>query len=138
MLLTSGADYYGDEGRQIFKGLHAAVHTPSTAHVSTALATRYSYNREAIESPTMEITITIPEELTNQLHTDTQELERRVREKIAVELYQEGASEEQIRRLLNLDTRFEVHALLKRHGVPLRYTLQDLEDDRDTLHRLGL
>ena len=37
-----------------------------------------------------------------------------------------------------LDTRFEVHALLKRHGVPLRYTLQDLEDDRDTLHRLGL
>jgi len=86
----------------------------------------------------MEITITIPEELTNQLHTDTQELERRVREKVAAELYQEGASEEQIRRLLNLDTRFEVHALLKRHGVPLRYTLQDLEDDRDTLHRLGL
>lgn len=41
----------------------------------------------------MEITITIPEELTNQLHTDTQELERRVREKVAVELYQEGASE---------------------------------------------
>ena len=76
----------------------------------------------------MEITITIPEELTNQLHTDTHELERRVREKIAAELYQEGASEEQIRRLLNLDTRFEVHALLKRHGVPLRYTLQDLEE----------
>ena len=66
----------------------------------------------------MEITITIPEELTNQLHTDTQELERRVREKVAAKLYQEGASEEQIRRLLNLDTRFEVHALLKRHGCP--------------------
>jgi hypothetical protein len=44
-----------------------------------------------------EITITIPEELTNQLHTDTQELERRVREKVAVELYQKEASEEQIR-----------------------------------------
>jgi hypothetical protein len=44
----------------------------------------------------MEITITIPEELTTQLHTDTQELERRVREKVAAELYQEGASEEQI------------------------------------------
>jgi predicted HTH domain antitoxin len=86
----------------------------------------------------MEITITIPEELTNQLHTDTQELERRVWEKIAAELYQEGVSKEQIRRLLNLDTRFEVHVLLKRHGVPLRYTLQDLEDDRDTLRRLGL
>ena len=69
---------------------------------------------------------------------DTHELERRVREKIAVELYREGVSEEQIRRFLNVDTRFEVHALLKRHGVPLRYTLQDLEDDRDTLRRLGL
>jgi predicted HTH domain antitoxin len=86
----------------------------------------------------MEITITIPEEITNQLHTDAHELQHRVLETIAVELYQEGASEEQLRRLLNLDSRFEVHALLKRHGVPLRYTLQDLEDDRDTLHRLGL
>ena len=91
-----------------------------------------------IEPPAIEITPTIPEELTNQLHTDTHELERHVREKIAAELYQEGASEEQIRRLLNLDTRFEVHALLKRHGVPLRYTFQDLEDDRGTLQRLGL
>ena len=86
----------------------------------------------------MEITITIPEDITNRLHTDAHELQRRVMEKIAVELYQEGAGEEQIRRLLNLDTRFEVHALLKRHGVPLRYTLQDLEDDRETLRRLGL
>ena len=39
----------------------------------------------------MEIPPTIPEELTNQLHTDTHELERRVREKIVAELYQEGA-----------------------------------------------
>ena len=38
----------------------------------------------------MEITITIPEELTNQLHTYTHELERCVREKIAVELYRKG------------------------------------------------
>ncbi len=137
-LLTSGPGYYGDEGRQAFKGLYTGVHTPNPAHMSTVLAPRYSYEERSDRALIMEITITIPEELTNQLHTDTQELERRVREKVAVELYQEGASEEQIRRLLNLDTRFEVHALLKRHGVPLRYTLQDLEDDRDTLRRLGL
>jgi predicted HTH domain antitoxin len=86
----------------------------------------------------MEITISIPEEITNSLHTDAHTLQRRVLEKIAVELYQEGAGEEHLRRLLNLETRFEVHALLKRHGVPLRYTLQDLEDDRATLHRFGL
>jgi hypothetical protein len=44
----------------------------------------------------MEITPTIPEELTNQLHTDTHELERRVREKIAAELYQGGVREDQM------------------------------------------
>jgi predicted HTH domain antitoxin len=86
----------------------------------------------------MEITITIPEDITTQLHTDAHALQHRVLETIAVALYQEGASEEQLRRLLNFDTRFEVHALLKRHGVPLRYTLEDLEDDRETLRRLGL
>lgn len=33
------------------------------------------------------------------------------------------------RRLLGLELRFEVHALLKEHRVPLQYTASDLEDD---------
>jgi len=32
----------------------------------------------------------------------------------------------------------EVHAFLKEHGVPINYTLADLEQDRQTLQRLGL
>jgi hypothetical protein len=46
---------------------------------------------------------------------------RHALETIAVEGYRTGAlSEIQVRRLLGLETRFEVHALLKDHRVPLR------------------
>lgn len=38
-------------------------------------------------------------------------------------------SEEQIRRLLGFESRFDVHAFLKKHGVPLNYILDDLKHD---------
>jgi hypothetical protein len=37
-----------------------------------------------------------------------------------------------------LETRFEVHALLKDHGVPLRYTAADFEDDLAAHRELGM
>jgi hypothetical protein len=47
-----------------------------------------------------------------------------------VEGYRTGAlSETQVRRMLGLESRFDVHALLKEHRVPLRDTQADLEDD---------
>jgi Uncharacterised protein family (UPF0175) len=58
---------------------------------------------------------------------------------VALAWYRSGAlSEEQVRRLLSYDTRLEVHAFLKDHDVPLRYTLEDLEQDRAAHDRLGL
>jgi hypothetical protein len=45
---------------------------------------------------------------------------------------------EQVRRLLGYETRLEVHAFLKEHDVPLRYTLEDLKKDREARRRLGL
>jgi predicted HTH domain antitoxin len=60
-------------------------------------------------------------------------------EAIAVEGYRTGAlTEAQVRRLLELDTRFQVHALLKEHHVPLRYSEADLEDDLFTHRELGI
>ena len=59
-------------------------------------------------------------------------------EELAVEGYRSGAlTESQVRRLLNLESRFQVHALLKKHGVPLRYTAQDFEDDLAAQRELG-
>jgi Uncharacterised protein family (UPF0175) len=60
-------------------------------------------------------------------------------EALAAEGYRtEALSEEQVRRVLGYQTRFEVHAFLKEHGVALHYTVADLEEDRQTLRRLGL
>jgi predicted HTH domain antitoxin len=64
---------------------------------------------------------------------------RRSLEAIAVEAYRTGAlSESQIRRLLGFETRFQVHALLKEHQVPLRYTAADLETDLSAHRQLGI
>ena len=64
---------------------------------------------------------------------------RRSLETIAVEGYRIGAlTETQVRRLLQLETRFQVHALFKEHRVPLRYTEVDLEDDLRAHRELGV
>jgi len=76
----------------------------------------------------------IPDTIAPRLQETHPDLSRYVLECLALECYRSGIlGEEGVRRLLNFETRFEVQALLKRHGVPLHYTLQDLEDDRATL-----
>jgi len=56
-----------------------------------------------------------------------------------VEGYRTGAlTETQVQRLLGLETRLQVHALLKRHKVPLHYTQADLEADLAAHRELGI
>jgi predicted HTH domain antitoxin len=67
------------------------------------------------------------------------DLPKQALEALAVEGYRTGAlTEEQVRRLLQLETRFQVHSLLKEHRVPLQYTKADLEDDLAAHRELGL
>jgi hypothetical protein len=47
-------------------------------------------------------------------------------------------TESQVRRLLGFETRFEVHALLKEHKVPLHYTEADLVEDLEAHRYLGI
>lgn len=55
-----------------------------------------------------------------------------------MDAYRTGAlTEAQVRRLLGLETRLQVHALLKAHHIPLQYTSADLEDDLRTQRDLG-
>lgn len=64
---------------------------------------------------------------------------RHALETVAVEGYRTGASSEaQLRRLLGYEARFQVHALLKERGVPLRYTNADFEADLAAHRELGL
>jgi len=88
---------------------------------------------------TMEITISLPEDIYESLRDRWGDVPRHALEAIAVEGYRTGAlSEAQIRRLLGLETRFEVHALLKEHRVPLRYAQADLEEDLAAQRSLGI
>ena len=87
----------------------------------------------------MEIVLHIPDDIAQRIQEKHPDLARYVLECFALECYRSRVlSEEQVRRLLGFESRFDVHALLKQRGVPLNYTLEDLEADRETHRRLGL
>ena len=87
----------------------------------------------------MQLTIQLPADILAALAEQWDNVPRRSLEAIAVEGYRSGAlTETQVRRLLELDTRFQVHALLKEHQVPLRYDTGDLEDDLAAHRDLGI
>lgn len=86
----------------------------------------------------MRVTLDLPDDISVALQGQGRDLSRQALEALAVEGYRTGAlTESQVRRLLDFETRFEVHALLKEHHVPLRYTAQDLEDDLAAHPELG-
>ena len=61
---------------------------------------------------------------------DVRGLPRSEAESLVLEHYKCGdLSEEQVRRLLGLTTRFDVHALLKERGMYVNYSLEDWEED---------
>lgn len=86
----------------------------------------------------MEVTISLPEDVAKVFLADGESLEREVLEATAVEGYRGGKlSHAQVGRMLGLD-RFKVDEFLKKHSVPLNYTIEDLQADRETLDKLTL
>ena len=84
----------------------------------------------------MSVTIELPEEIERQLETEWGNLPRRALEAVALEGYRSGVlTLAQLRRILGFETRMEADAFLKRHGVYLEYSVEDLERDRETLER---
>ena len=87
----------------------------------------------------MQVTINLPEDISASLSGRWGNVPRRALESIAVEGYRTGAlTESQVRRLLDLETRVQVHALLKEHRVPLRYTAMDAQEDLMAHRELGI
>ena len=77
----------------------------------------------------MRVTIQLPDDISAALEEQWDDVPRRSLEAIAVEAYRTGAlTDSQVRRLLGFESRFQVHALLKEHQVPLQYTAADLEE----------
>ena len=80
-----------------------------------------------------------PDELSAALAAPGQDLSRAAFEALALAAYRERKiSAAQLRQLLGYETRMEVDAFLKNHGVELEYTLEYIERDRDTHRQLGL
>jgi hypothetical protein len=82
----------------------------------------------------MNVQVQIPDELARFFLADGEpsppDLPRAVLEALALEGYRSRRlSESQVRRLLQMETRIEVHAFMKAHGVPLDYSALDLEND---------
>ncbi|HYK01803.1 MAG TPA: UPF0175 family protein [Thermoanaerobaculia bacterium] len=87
----------------------------------------------------MQLTLDLPDDIADALEARWPDLPRQALEALAVEGYRTGAlTEGQMRRLLQFETRFEVHSLLKGHRVPLQYTEADLEEDLAAYRELGL
>ena len=97
---------------------------------------RRAQEESALGEGAMEVAIHLPDDVAAAVPWD--DVPRHLVEQIALEGYQDGwLSEEQVRRLLGYETRLEVHGFLKDHDVPLRYTLEHLEQDREAHRQLG-
>ena len=78
----------------------------------------------------MTILLNLPEDIARELSAHEGDLSRVALESLALEGYRAGRlSEEQARRMLGFESRFEVHAFLKQHNTFLNYTQADLEHD---------
>ena len=78
----------------------------------------------------MTIELHLPEDIARDLSAQEGDLSRAALESLALEGYRAGhLSEEQLRRMLGFDSRFEVHGFLKQHQTYLNYTEADLEHD---------
>ena len=79
----------------------------------------------------MQITLELPKDIAADLAAQGEDLSRTALEAFALEAYRaQKLSTAQVRRLLGYQTRMQVHAFLKAHGVYLHYTVADLEHDR--------
>jgi predicted HTH domain antitoxin len=84
------------------------------------------------------VTISVPDELLAVFSVPGKDLSRAAVEALALEAYRtRKISAAQLRRLLGFQTRMELDAFLKDHGVELEYSLEDLERDRETHRQLG-
>ena len=87
----------------------------------------------------MDLTIHIPDELAGHFTTEHGDLSRRVLEMLALEEFKNGhITKPELRRLLGFETRGGLDGFLKSHGVFEDYTLEDLEQERRDMSRLGL
>ncbi len=85
----------------------------------------------------MHLSLEIPDEIANRLALAGGDLSRRALEGFALEELRAGRiTETQLREMLGL-ARIQLDGFLKAHGIYQDYTVEDFEEERQTLKRLG-
>ena len=80
----------------------------------------------------MDVHLNVPEGLARQLASDSDDLARLALEALAAEGVRSGKlSVFQARELLGMQSRYEMDGFLKKHGVFLDVTLEDVRKDSD-------
>jgi Uncharacterised protein family (UPF0175) len=78
----------------------------------------------------MDVAIQVPEDVARHLEARWGDVPRRALESLTLEAYRSGViTEAEVGRMLNLSSRLEIDAFLKRGGAYLDYTEADLERD---------
>jgi Uncharacterised protein family (UPF0175) len=86
----------------------------------------------------MEVTIQVPEDIADRWQAQG-DIPREVLEGAALEAYRKRIiGESRLQLWLGFETRFDVFRFLTEHGMPVNYSLEDLEHDRQTHDRLGV
>ena len=85
----------------------------------------------------MDVVLRIPDDLAQRLGTSG-EIGRHALEALALEEFRLGhLTKPELRRLLGFGTRYALDGFLKAHGIFEPYNLDDLEQERQDLQRLG-
>jgi predicted HTH domain antitoxin len=85
----------------------------------------------------MQIAVEIPDEIAQRLDQAWGNLSHRLLEVIIADAYRCGkVSTAEVRQILQLPSRLETHAFLKRMGVYLNYDEAELEQDIQTVQKI--
>ena len=85
----------------------------------------------------MAITIQLPAEIEQELRRETPNLDESTREQFLISKYREGKlSTGDIAEILGFETRHDAQRWLAERGIPINYSLADLQQDRKNLDEL--
>ncbi len=87
----------------------------------------------------MNLTVHIPDDVARRIGASEGEISRRALEALALEAFGHGhVTKPELRRMLGFETREALDGFLKAHDIFMEYTLEELEQERRDLRRIGL
>jgi hypothetical protein len=87
----------------------------------------------------MQLLIELPDDIAEELSREEPDLAHQILEGFAIEAYRQGRlTGLQVRRLLHMETRFDLERLLQREHIAHAFTDDEVEQEFQASHRVGL